>query len=129
MLNWNYFFPRTWHSIRKVINLGCFTGLLSDHGHFSVWRSIPISKILVVTTVCPRCSDPLYIVIYYMKWVTSWTHSTTHRSMFALSTIKKNITWRLGWHMLGWSWKVLCQRISLLNNLYFAIITGVTKGS
>ena len=27
-------------------------------------------------TVCPRSSDPFYIVTYYMKWVTiSWTHS------------------------------------------------------
>ena len=28
-------------------------------------------------TVCPRSSDPFYIVIYYMKWVTtSWTYSS-----------------------------------------------------
>ena len=28
------------------------------------------------TTVCPGCSDPFYIVSYYIKWVTtSWTHS------------------------------------------------------
>ena len=27
-------------------------------------------------TVCPGSSDPLYIVTYYIKWVTtSWTHS------------------------------------------------------
>ena len=27
-------------------------------------------------TVCPRSSDPIYIVSYYIKWVTtSWTHS------------------------------------------------------
>ena len=27
-------------------------------------------------TVCPRSSDPFYIVSYYIKWVTtSWTHS------------------------------------------------------
>ena len=27
-------------------------------------------------TVCPRSSDPFYIVIYYIKWATSpWTHS------------------------------------------------------
>ena len=26
-------------------------------------------------TVCPRSSDPFYVVPYYMKWVTtSWTH-------------------------------------------------------
>ena len=28
-------------------------------------------------TVCPRSSDPFYIVIYYIKWVTTyWTYST-----------------------------------------------------
>ena len=28
------------------------------------------------TTVCPISSDPFYIVIYYIEWVTnSWTHS------------------------------------------------------
>ena len=28
-------------------------------------------------TVCPRSSEPCYIVSYYIKWVTnSWTHST-----------------------------------------------------
>ena len=29
-------------------------------------------------TVCPRSSDPFYILIYYITWVTiSWTHSTS----------------------------------------------------
>ena len=28
-------------------------------------------------TICPRSSDPFYIVTYYLKWVTSsWTYST-----------------------------------------------------
>ena len=28
------------------------------------------------TTMCPRSSDPFYIVTYYMKWITtSWTYS------------------------------------------------------
>ena len=31
-----------------------------------------------VCTVCPRSSDPFYIVTYYIKLVTtSWTHSTS----------------------------------------------------
>ena len=30
-----------------------------------------------INTICSGCSDPFYIVSYYMKWVfTSWTHST-----------------------------------------------------
>ena len=32
-------------------------------------------------TVCPRSSDPFYIVTYYIKWVTtSWTHSRSQYS-------------------------------------------------
>ena len=32
-------------------------------------------------TICPRSSDPFYIVTYYMKWVTtSWTHSTNEKT-------------------------------------------------
>ena len=35
------------------------------------------SKSQPTTTVCPRSSDPFYIVSYYKKWVTtSWTHSS-----------------------------------------------------
>ena len=33
-------------------------------------------KKLLKDTMCPRRSDPFYIVSYYIKWVTtSWTHS------------------------------------------------------
>ena len=38
-------------------------------------------------TVCPRGSDPFYIVSYYIKWVTSsWTHSSSN----AVSQIFEN---------------------------------------
>ena len=31
---------------------------------------------IINANICPRGSDPLYIVSYYIKWVTtSWTHS------------------------------------------------------
>ena len=34
-------------------------------------------------TVCPRSSDPFYIVIYYIKWVTtSWTYSSDKHVLF-----------------------------------------------
>ena len=30
-------------------------------------------------TVCPRSSDPFYVVTYYIEWVTtSWTHSSEY---------------------------------------------------
>ena len=33
--------------------------------------------IAIYYTVCPKSSDPFYIVSYYIKWVTtSWTYST-----------------------------------------------------
>ena len=32
-------------------------------------------------TMCPRSSDPIYVVTYYIKWVTtSWTYSTESNS-------------------------------------------------
>ena len=35
----------------------------------------------LLNTVCPRSSDLFYIVIYYIKWVTtSWTHGMCPRS-------------------------------------------------
>ena len=46
-------------------------------GGFSLRETKKICIGLIeVYTVCPRSSDPLYIVSYYIKWVTtSWTHS------------------------------------------------------
>ena len=36
---------------------------------------------LTHVTVCPRSSYPVYIVTYYMKWVTTaWTHSSNPAS-------------------------------------------------
>jgi len=45
------------------------------------WVKRDASKYMgqVSTTVCPRSSDPFYVVTYYMKWV-SWTHSTRANS-------------------------------------------------
>ena len=41
------------------------------------------------TTICPRSSDPLYIVTYYMKLVTtSWT-----RSMYIVPILLTNQKW------------------------------------
>ena len=35
-----------------------------------------VQQIKNYDTVCPRSSDPIYIVSYYIKWVTtSWTYS------------------------------------------------------
>ena len=31
------------------------------------------------STICPRSSDPFYVVSCYIKWATtSWTHSSRH---------------------------------------------------
>ena len=36
----------------------------------------PGYKWSMISTVCPRSSDPIYVVTYYIKWVTtSWTYS------------------------------------------------------
>ena len=44
------------------------------------------------TTMCPRSSDPFYIVTYYMKRVTtSWTHNMTHtHRVTTLDKMNKN---------------------------------------
>ena len=40
-----------------------------QEGHFGETRQTGC-------TICPRSSDPFYIVSYFIKWVTtSWTHS------------------------------------------------------
>ena len=37
---------------------------------------------LYLSTMCPRSSDPFYIVIYYIIWVTtSWTYSMITANM------------------------------------------------
>ena len=37
-----------------------------------------------IITICPRSSDPFYIVSYYIKWVTtSWTHSMNVKTRVA----------------------------------------------
>ena len=41
-----------------------------------------------VSTVCPRSSDPFYIVSYYIKWVTtSWTYSMSTKIRPIYNTI------------------------------------------
>ena len=33
-------------------------------------------------TICPRSSDPIHIVTYYIRWViTSWTQSNNNRNL------------------------------------------------
>ena len=48
-----------------------------------------ITKVIIYYHICPRSSDPFYIVSYYITWATSsWTHSTIiitlHLSRFIL---------------------------------------------
>ena len=41
-----------------------------------IGRATSEGSMRIWPTVCPRSSDPFYIVIYYRKWVTtSWTYS------------------------------------------------------
>ena len=45
-----------------------------------------------VITVCPRSSDPFYIVTYYIKWVTtSWTHSLDKQRRKILTVVRLSI--------------------------------------
>ena len=37
-----------------------------------------------IYTVCPRSSDPFYIVTYYIKWVTTFGHTVFTVSLLSL---------------------------------------------
>ena len=44
--------------------------------HFYIYVNVTMGK-STYSTICPRSSDPFYIVPYYIKWV-----STSYSSMF-----------------------------------------------
>ena len=51
-----------------------FRGGVGD-GSFLGGELFPLEINYPALTVCPRSSDTLYVVAYYIKWVTSsWTH-------------------------------------------------------
>ena len=42
-------------------------------------------------TLCPRSSDPFYIIISYIKWVTSsWTHNIIKIKVLKEQNTKRN---------------------------------------
>ena len=54
-----------------------------------------LSTLLSLYTICPRSSDPFYVVSYYIKWVTtSWTHSTYHIEIMRL--LRQGFFWYTG---------------------------------
>ena len=54
-------------------------------------------------TECPGSSDQIYIVSYYIKWVTSWTHSMT--SVHSASSLRWKV--RLCYFWVGVTKNVL----------------------
>ena len=74
--------------------------------------------ISIVHTVCPRSSDPFYIVSCYIKWgTTSWTHSmyiyifrahflTISLSLKCISTLQPKLLYSQGMLMYVIAWKV-----------------------
>ena len=51
-----------------------------------LYRSTAVANLILFSsknaTMCPRSSDPFYIVSYYIKWVTTaWTHSSLPTSV------------------------------------------------
>ena len=43
--------------------------------HFFSKFGVDFKLSFIKVTVCPRSSDPFYIVSYYIIWATTWTHS------------------------------------------------------
>ena len=51
-----------------------------SHTNFEIYRKPLTGYFKFIFTICPRSSDTIYIVCYYIKWVpTSWEHSTYTR--------------------------------------------------
>ena len=50
---------------------------ISLKGQFKDFFEAKLNLVLIIApTVCPRSSNPFYLVSYYMKWViTAWTYS------------------------------------------------------
>ena len=72
------------------------------------------NRLLRKNTVCPRSSDPFYIVIYYIQWVTtSWTYSYSFvRSEYDYLTINFRPLMILK-RMHGLEWTTLNVRICM----------------
>ena len=66
-----------WSTVERNRRINCRNGIVPDVNKCIelFTRKNEMSSIHVLT-VCPRSSDPFYIVSYYIKWVTtSWTYS------------------------------------------------------
>ena len=91
--------------------LHCYSRGAIDFLHFIT------HKYTVVNTVCPRSSDPFYIVsfyryTYYAEWVTtSWTHSISTITSMSLITSEfwTNRIWRKKSHQSDNLIKLIAQ--------------------
>ena len=70
-------------SFDTIFNLGYNYGSVKSPMHERV--ELFLWVYILPNTVCPRISDPFYIVTYYIKWLTT---SWTHRNMTAGKIIK-----------------------------------------
>ena len=81
----------------------CFCSELWVNHYRPVWniffyswlfKKIDLNLSTIYTTVCPRSSDPFYIVSYYIKWVTtSWTYSI--------------VTYDIKWVTTSWTYSIV----------------------
>ena len=94
-----------------------------SHDYFNKLSIIAVDKnswifnILERNTVCPRNSDPYYIVSYYIKRVTtSWTHSScavrpnSYREIKLLVAVGTEEVWILRTPLVGLSHPGCCTR-------------------
>ena len=70
-------------------NVACGQGAMNQPFRFQIQHSLrQFSKSRchnknLTHTVCPRSSDPIYILSYYTKWVTTfWTNSSKSKAKF-----------------------------------------------
>ena len=70
------------HELFTIVDLLPAGGDASASGYSSVPHSLGNLSIAYIDTVCPRSSDPFYIVTYYINWVpTSWIYSILYYCM------------------------------------------------
>ena len=78
--------------LRKIIDnkskIELFLSILSSIGKEHEKSLVKEYLEMEPVTVCPRSSDPFYIVIYYKKWVTtSWTDGNSMQFTVPISRL------------------------------------------
>ena len=93
--------------------------------HTNIWidRKSDKKALLLSYTICPRSSDPFYIVSYYIKWVTTfWTYSKSKCNLIRIK--KKIISHHLCTKYAWFLYRDTCIYINSIYLIYLALSYG-----